>query len=140
MRLRHPRQTPELTRARKAPSATRGLARGGLGTCQINSVGWFLGGHFGPEKKYLAPNSPQTPSRPLGPSPSWTPPPGVFNKKLNLPPPAGGSLGLSFPAPRAEKNKPYPNRPSRFYVKQATEIKIKKFGRFSRRMTTTLQR
>ena len=34
MHLRHPRQTPELTRARKALSATRGLARGVLGARQ----------------------------------------------------------------------------------------------------------
>ena len=33
--LRHPRQTPERTRARKALSATRGLARGGLGTRRL---------------------------------------------------------------------------------------------------------
>ena len=37
MHIRHPCQTPELTRARKALSATRGLARGGLGTRQKKS-------------------------------------------------------------------------------------------------------
>ena len=37
----------------------------------------ILGGHFGPEKKYLAPRAPNAPIRrrhPPGPSPSWRPP------------------------------------------------------------------
>ena len=68
-----------------------------------------LGGHFGPEKKYLAPppptfpNSTETPSRPLRPFPSWrTPLSGIFNKKSTPSPPGG--LGLPHPPPRTEKN------------------------------------
>ena len=44
-----------------------------------------LGGHFGPERKYLAPQppssptSPQTPSRPLGPSRPSPPPPSFWD-------------------------------------------------------------
>ena len=58
-----------------------------------------LGGHFGPEKKYLAlpapqktrvPNLPQTPIRPLGPSSPGDPPRGIFNK-IPIPPPPGAS-------------------------------------------------
>ena len=73
-----------------------------------------LGGHFGPEKKYLAPpppkfpNSPQTPSRPLGPSrPGTPPPPGIFNKNqpTKPPPPPPGASNYLFPLPEQKKRK-----------------------------------
>ena len=87
----------------------------------------LLGGRFGPEKKNLAPppppkfpNSPQAPSRPLGPSPSWnhpplpgTPPPSwVFQKKSDPPPPPGAS-DSPFPLPEQRKNKKDPGYPPR---------------------------
>ena len=70
-----------------------------------------LGGRFGPEKKDLAPhppqfpNSAQTPSRPLCPSPSLleTPPPLLLSNK-NRPPPSR-RLRLPLPPPRAKKIK-----------------------------------
>ena len=69
---------------------------------------------FGPEKKYLAPpprqfpNSLQTPSRPLDPSPSWRPPSWDFQLKATPPPPR------TPPSPSASrKNKKHPKRPAR---------------------------
>ena len=64
-----------------------------------------------PKKKYLAPpppqfpNSPQTPSRPVGPSPSWRPPLLRFSIKNFQPPPPSWRLGLPLAPPRAEKIK-----------------------------------
>ena len=68
---------------------------------------WKLGGHFGPEKKYLAPPPPKTfletaswPPPPI----SWeTPPPGIFNNKPT--PAPSWRLGLPFPAPEQKKIK-----------------------------------
>ena len=77
--------------------------------CHIKST-FHLGGHFGPEKKYLAPPPTKFPGFPADtlPAPrppplSWEnpPPPGIFNKK---PTPAHSCrLGLPLPLPRAEK-------------------------------------
>ena len=88
----------------------------------VNTLGTqreSLGGHFGPEKKYLAPppkfpKSPQTPSRPLGPSPSWRtpPPPGIFDKNRTPPPPDASDSPLPLP----EQKRPPKNLKSRdFY-------------------------
>ena len=55
-----------------------------------------------PNKKYLAPNSLQTPSRPPSPPPTLLETPfGIFNKTTDPPPPY--PPGLPFPLPRAEK-------------------------------------
>ena len=56
-----------------------------------------------PPKKF--PNSPRTPSRPLGPSPFWKPPPppGTFNKKTGPPPP--GASDPPSPLPEQKKKK-----------------------------------
>ena len=71
-----------------------------------------LGGHFGPEKKYLAPpppkfpNSLQTPSRPLGPSPRTPPPLLGFSIKTKPPPPLGDMESpLPFPEQKNKKIK-----------------------------------
>ena len=64
-----------------------------------------------PKKKYLAtpppqkvPNSPQTPSRPLGTSrPGEPPPPGEFLMKNRSPTPPGAS-NSPFPLPEQKKN------------------------------------
>ena len=78
----------------------------------------YLGGHFGPEKKYLAPPpSPQT--FPRRPSPSRTsssetPPPSLcFLQQTGA---HGHLLGLLLPLtrPGTEKNKKYPKRPPRY--------------------------
>ena len=76
----------------------------------------WLGGHFGPEKKYLdhPPQIPpmccRPPSRPLGPSRPGDPPPWDFQLKIR-PPPTPQNRGLPIPPPRAEKNKKYPKCP-----------------------------
>ena len=65
------------------------------------------------------PNSPQTPSRPLGPSPSWIPPPpGIFNKNRSPPLLAPRT---PLPPPRAEKNKKYLKRPPSFAATWPTQ-------------------
>ena len=65
-----------------------------------------LGGHFGPESKYLDPPPKDSQLRrrhPPGPSPSWNPtPPGIFNKNRSAPPPPGAS---DSPFPLPEQNK-----------------------------------
>ena len=75
-----------------------------------------LGGHFGPEKKYLPPppkNSPirrrhpPGPSAPPGPPPSWD-----FQSKSDPPPPPGTS-DSPFPLPDQKKMKKHPKRPPR---------------------------
>ena len=74
-----------------------------------------LGGHFGPEQKYLAPPPPQLPCRhPPGPLRSppargRPPPPVIFNKNRPAPP----SLSPRTPPspPPSRKNKKYPKRP-----------------------------
>ena len=87
----------------------------------------FLGGRFGPEKKYLAPHpskfpsSPQTPSRPpqrLSPS-SWDPPPPLlgFSIKNRPPPPSWAPRTPPSPSP-SKKNKKYPKRPPSFMAAQ----------------------
>ena len=72
------------------------------------------GGHFGPEKKYLAPPPPNLPTRcrhPPGPSRPEDPPPGIFNRKPNPPPP--GASHSPLPLPKQKHNKKYPKRPPR---------------------------
>ena len=65
------------------------------------------------------PNLPQTSSRPLGPSPSWRPPPSwdFRSKKATLP--SSRRLGLPLPPPRGEKNIKYPKRLPRRSVRTA---------------------
>ena len=67
------------------------------------------------QKKFLAPpprNSPQIPSRPLGPS--WKPPPLLgFSIKTDPPRPPGAS-DSPFPPPRAKKKKNPKRPPSKF--------------------------
>ena len=69
----------------------------------------FLGGHFGPKKKYLAPPPPNSPTRcrhppgPSAPPPPGEPPPpppGIFNKNRPAPLPTART---PLPPPRAEK-------------------------------------
>ena len=64
-----------------------------------------IGGHFGPEKKYLGP--PPLPAHP--PTARYPPPPSLFPKK-SKPPFASDSSSLSTCQNR-KKNKKYPKRP-----------------------------
>ena len=97
----------------------------------------ILGGHFSPEETYLA-NSPQRPSRHLGPSPYWRPPPlpGIFNEKSTPPPYTRETgtiwqIGAPPPVPRTlpssspnRKNKKYPKRPPRITQRAQRSKKI----------------
>ena len=70
------------------------------------------GGHFSPEKKYLA--SPEFPADTLPPHPPPVlrdPPPPVlgFSTKTEPPPPPSRRPGLPLPVPRAKKRKNTPN-------------------------------
>ena len=75
-----------------------------------------LGGHFGPEKKYLAPPPPNSQIRcrhlpAPRPLPFWRPPPSWdFHKKIEPPPPPGAS-DSPFRLPEQKKIKKYPKRP-----------------------------
>ena len=71
-----------------------------------------LGGHFGPEKKYLAPPPPPIPQfaadtlPPPRPSPSWRPPPLVeFSIKNRPPPHLPAPRSPPFPSPEQKKIK-----------------------------------
>ena len=70
-----------------------------------------LGGHFGPEKKYLAtpppPNSPQAPSQPLAPPPppAWETLPLLEFSITNRPPTPPSRLLAPFPLPEQNLNK-----------------------------------
>ena len=72
-----------------------------------------------PPKKF--PNSPQTPSRPLDPSPSWRPPLLGFSIK-NRTPPALALQTPPFPLPEQKKIK-YPKRPPSLIVENASHCK-----------------
>ena len=93
----------------------------------------YLGGHFGPEKKYLVPppklpKSAQTPSRPLGPS--WRPPPLVGFSIKNLPPPLPAPSDSPFPVPQQKKIKNIRN------VRQVIDVIIHHIRRCQLRKTT----
>ena len=103
-----------------------GCAQGvGVDPSLLNFKRQFLGGHFGPEKKYLAPPlSPQT--FPRRPSPSRAsssdPPPSLtfYKKPAPRPPPRRPPPP---PRPGTEKNKKYPKRPPRFFWASITGVK-----------------
>ena len=91
------------------PKASQGMRSIIIIIIIITAVAFLiLGGHFSPEKKNSPshpeiPNSPQTHSRHLGPSPSWRPPFWDFQLKINPPPP--GASNSPFPLPEQEKKK-----------------------------------
>ena len=100
---------------RKAPKGFP-VSSSVLDTCQS------LGGHFGPERKYLAlppQNSPIHRRHPPGPSAprpllaAPAPPPGIFNKKTRSTPSASDSPS---PSPSRKKKK-YPKRPPRSAIR-----------------------